>query len=140
TPGFKAAQVHAGERHTLALLQDGTLWCWGWNAYGQLGNNSPAPLSNVAVQVPMQQPVATMAGGSNHTLALLSNGTVLAWGQGSAGQLGNGGTADSHIPLPVPGLNSVIAVSAGRTHSLALRSDGTVWQWGESRGFFPTQV
>src|SRR5437870_7105008 len=63
-------------------------------------------------------------------LALLGDGTVMAWGANFAHQLGNGGTTASDVPVPVSGLSNVRAVSAGREFSLALLSDGTVMAWG----------
>ena len=70
--------------------------------------------------------------GFGHTLALLSDGTVMAWGGNHAGELGDGTLTDRSTPAPVHGLSDVIAVSAGFGHSLAVRADGTVWAWGEN--------
>ncbi|MBW7927619.1 MAG: RCC1 repeat-containing protein, partial [Fimbriimonadaceae bacterium] len=63
-------------------------------------------------------------------MAVLGNGTVVAWGSNSRGQLGDGTTSDRNVPAPVPGLDNVVAVAGGMFHSLALRADGTVWAWG----------
>ncbi len=63
-------------------------------------------------------------------MALKSDGTVWAWGDNEFGQLGDGTTIVSIIPVQIPGLNGVIALAAGRNHTVALKSDGTVWAWG----------
>jgi len=70
--------------------------------------------------------------GGNHTIALLSNGTVMAWGDNAYGQLGNGTTTDSNIPVAVTGITNAVAVAAGGFHSAALLSDGTVMTWGRN--------
>ena len=119
--------------HSLALKSDGTVWAWGYNADGQLGDgtttNRPTP-----VQVGGLTGVAAIAAGANHSLALKSDGTVRAWGNGSYGQLGNGAGSllGSKSPIAVSGLTGVSAVTAGWGHSLALKSDGTVWAWGDN--------
>jgi alpha-tubulin suppressor-like RCC1 family protein len=123
--------ITAGLFHnTLALKNDGTVWAWGSNESGQLGNgttnNSTTPL-----QVPGLINVASIAAGENHTVALKNDGTVWAWGGNSFGQLGNGNTYYySTVPVQVPGLTGVISIAAGYIHTLALKQDNTVWAWG----------
>jgi alpha-tubulin suppressor-like RCC1 family protein len=127
--------IAAGGDHSLAVRSDGTVWAWGYNFFGQLGNGANAD-SNVPVQAGTPTGItAVSAGGSGgeqrgHSLALRSDGTVWAWGCNGNGQLGNGSTADSNLPLQVPGLTGMTAIAAGGAHSLALKSDGTVWAWG----------
>ncbi len=107
----------------------GTVWTWGWNAMGQLGDgtttdrHTPAP-------VPGLSGVVAVSAGAYHTLALRGDGTVWAWGYNAVGELGDGTTVNRLRPVRVPGLTGVVAVSAGGVHSLALRGDGTVWAWG----------
>jgi alpha-tubulin suppressor-like RCC1 family protein len=124
------AAVAAGEYNTFAVLSDGTVWGWGMNACGALGDGttddrySPVQAQDVTGAV-------DVAAGSAHTLALLADGTVWAWGCNGAGQLGDGTTAPSG-PKPVPGLAGVVAIAAGRFHSLALTGDGLLYAWGEN--------
>jgi len=125
--------IAAGGFHSVALLSNGTVVAWGNNFDGQLGNGSSVGNSSVPVVVSILTDVQAVAAGRIHTLALRSDGTVMAWGRNDNGQLGDGtqGT-DRSTPVFVTGLNGVVAIRAGRTHSLALKSDGTVWAWGDN--------
>ncbi len=116
--------------HSLALKSDGTVWAWGYNGYGQLGDGT-IENKNVPVQVIGLSGIVAIASGDYHNLALKSDGTVWAWGYNGYGQLGDG-TTEEKIPVQVSGLNNVIAISGGAHHSLAVKSDGTVWAWGEN--------
>ena len=124
--------VAGGLHHSLALLTNGTVMAWGEDEYGQLG---PAPgeealLSDVPVPVEGLSGVVAIAAGNDYSLALLSNGTVMAWGGNEHGQLGNGTTEESDVPVAVKGLTGVTAIATGGEHSLALLSNGTVKAWG----------
>ncbi len=129
--------IAAGQDHALALAADGTVYAWGRNQYGQLGNSFTSDYLSSAYPVydanfnPINA-VAVAAGGY-HSLAVLANGTVLAWGYNSNGQLGNGtegANTGSATPKPVSGLTNAVAVAAGQYHSLALLSNGRVSAWG----------
>jgi alpha-tubulin suppressor-like RCC1 family protein len=135
---IKITAVAAGSSHTVVLANNGTVWAWGKNSNGQLGDGTvidrPAP-----VRVSGLTGVTAIAAGANHTIALKSDNTVWAWGSNSNGQLGDGTIVDKATPVQVAGLNNIIAaVAAGETHSLALininpqRNDGTVWAWGHN--------
>jgi alpha-tubulin suppressor-like RCC1 family protein len=128
-----AAQPAAGvQKPPLPVLGSTTVVNWGSNFHGQLGIGSTTPLSSPSALRPvgLYQGVAQVSAGSFHTLALLDDGTVVAWGGNLKGELGNGSTTDSSVPVPVAGLGNVVAVSAGNHHSLALLADGTVRAWG----------
>ena len=127
-----AAIAAGGGTHSMALKSDGSVWSWGLNSRGELGNNSTAN-SSVPVAVPglgAGTGVTAIAAGSSHSMALKSDGSVWAWGYNQYGQLGNNSTTDSHVPVPVSGLAGVTAIACGPYHSLALKSDGSVWAWG----------
>src|SRR5258708_1760631 len=94
------AAVAGGEIHSLALKGDGTVWAWGYNGEGELGNRSNAN-SNVPVQASVLAGVMAIAGGYYHSLALKSDGTVWAWGYNPDGELGNGSNVDSNLPVQV---------------------------------------
>ena len=106
---------------------------WGNNAYGQLGDGT-STYRNTPVQVSGLTgiKITAIAAGVSHTVALKNNGTVLAWGLNSSGQLGDGSTTDRNTPVPVIGLTNVIEISAGESHAAALKNDGTVWAWGSN--------
>ena len=126
--------IGVGNQHSVALKSDGTVWAWGYNGNGELGNgtlpNGTHLNSSVPVQVLGLSGVRAIAIGYSHNLALLSDGTVCAWGSNASGQLGNGTLTSASTPVAVTGLSSVTAISAGSSHSLAVSSDGTVWAWG----------
>ncbi len=102
---------------------------WGQNSSGQLGDGSFSQ-SDVSVPVSGLNFVTAVAAGRRHSLALLSDGTVMAWGDGASGQLGNGEGATTDLPVAVEGLTHVKAIAAGANFSLALLSNGTVMAWG----------
>jgi alpha-tubulin suppressor-like RCC1 family protein len=107
---------------------------WGSNSFRQLGDSFKEPSSSVPVPVSGLQFVTAVSAGGRHSLALLADGTVAAWGANGSGQLGNGSTAESSVPVPVSGLSEVTAISAGANHSLALLANGTVMAWGNNEG------
>lgn len=133
--------IAAGLYHSLALLSDGTVWAWGWNEYGQLGDGTivrrttPEQVKGSDGSDFLTNVVGIAAGG-NYSLALLRDGTVRGWGDNGSGQLGDGTTTHRAMPVQVKGpggssmLDGVIALAAGASHSLAARADGTVWGWG----------
>jgi alpha-tubulin suppressor-like RCC1 family protein len=127
--------VSAGHAHTLALKSDGTVWSWGHNGFGALGDGSTTT-RDLPVQVGISE-VQAIAAGYYHSLALKRDGTVWGWGYNSCGQAGGGNTNQQNLPVAVPGLTDVVAIAAGGAnpgfifgHSLALKADGTVWAWG----------
>lgn len=124
------AAIAAGHKFSLALLGNGTVMSWGNDQYGKLGDGTTGVKSSVPVQVRGLSGVTAISAGFFHSLALLRNGAVMAWGNGDYGELGNGATVDSNVPVPVSGLTGVKQISAGGIHSLALLSDGSVWSWG----------
>jgi alpha-tubulin suppressor-like RCC1 family protein len=124
-----SAAVAAGGSHSLALRDDGTVWAWGYNFNGQLGDGTTTQRST-PVSLNALTGVSAIAVGTNHSLALRSDGTVWAWGSNFNGQLGDGTTTQRTVPTQVSGLTGVTAIAAGVSHSLALKSDGSVWAWG----------
>jgi alpha-tubulin suppressor-like RCC1 family protein len=135
--------IAAGGDHGLALKNDGTVWAWGFNGGGELGNGNPGPNSNTPVQVHgvdnvgFLQGVTAIAAGADHNLALKSDSTVVSWGFNNTGQLGNGTTGGgicgcSSTPVAVSNLSGVKAIAGGGVNSLALKTDGTVRSWGSN--------
>ncbi len=131
-PGLSDVTAMAGgSGHTVALRQDGTVWAWGRNDYGQLGDGTDTQRLS-PVNVPGLSGVTSLAAGLVHTVALRQDGTVWAWGHNGFGQLGDGTTTRRTSPAQVPGLSGVTAIAAWNGHALALRQDGTLWAWGRN--------
>jgi alpha-tubulin suppressor-like RCC1 family protein len=133
--------IAAAGGHAMALLENGAVMTWGGDIFGQLGNGTTGKgretgsSSTVPVRVPGLSGVVAIAAAGADDFALLSNGTVMAWGENKDGQLGDGTTAEKDVPTPVPGLTGVRAIAAGGLssvtgHSLALMDNGTVMGWG----------
>ncbi|TMQ01581.1 MAG: RCC1 repeat-containing protein, partial [Verrucomicrobia bacterium] len=138
--GVKA--VVAGFAHSLALRSDGTVWGWGADMFGQLGNGAPArlpglpPLPDFGSTLPVQtldlSDVVAVAAGIFHSLALKADGSTWAWGANSYGQVGDGTTNHQDTPKAVLGLSGARALAGGGFHSLAATADGAVWAWGRN--------
>lgn len=140
--------VSAGVGHSLALRKDGTVVAWGYNLFGQLGDGTiTARAAPVLVRQATGTPltgVTAIAAGGDHSLAIGTDGAVLAWGDNSFGEVGDDTTENRANPTSVvvkpPGaifpveLMGATAVAAGRDHSLALTSDGAIYAWGNNSG------
>jgi len=145
TPSTGAIAVSALGTHTVTLKSDGTVWAWGSNSSGQLGDATTTDRT-AAVQVGGLSGVVAIAAGLDHSMALKSDGTVWVWGSNSYACLGDGTYTMRTTPVQVTSLSGVVAVSAGNQFSVALKNDGTVWTWGlialslPGRGVTPAQV
>jgi alpha-tubulin suppressor-like RCC1 family protein len=118
-----------GNSFSLAIKNDSTVWAWGSNNEGELGNGTNT-ISKIPVQVSGLSGIIAITAGTYHSLALKNDGTVWTWGFNMYGQLGNGTYTDSNIPVQVNGLTGVVAIAGGYAHSLAMKNDGTCWAWG----------
>jgi len=133
--------IAAGEQFSMALLSDGEVMAWGADQFGELGNRTVLArgpqeerFSEAPVVVEGVSNASAIAAGGRHSLALLSNGTVVAWGADGDGQLGDGSIeSSSEAPVSVSGLAGVTQIAAGGNHSMALLDGGTVTTWGENR-------
>jgi len=133
--GANWKQVSCGGNHTSAIKTDGTLWTWGRNSYGQLGDNTTTTRS---------APVTTFAGGTNwkqvaggyrHTAAIKTDGTLWTWGRNSYGQLGDNTVTTRSIPVTTfAGGTNWKQVACGVYTNAAIKTDGTLWTWGRNNG------
>jgi alpha-tubulin suppressor-like RCC1 family protein len=123
--------VSTGEDFTVGLKSDGSIWTWGSNSYGQLGDGSPTSTkrSSPARMGTDRDWVAVSAGGF-HALALKADGGLWAWGSGNSGKLGDGTTTQRDTPVRVGTDTDWAIVTAGTNYSTALKTDGSLWVWG----------
>ncbi|BDR53792.1 hypothetical protein KIM372_16990 [Bombiscardovia nodaiensis] len=137
--GVHFTQVSAGTSHSLALGSDGSVYSWGSNSWGQLGNDDDSNPSGVSLALRVHTPsnvrFTQVSAGDYHSLALTSDGKIYAWGINRFGQLGDGTASTQYAPVLVrqgalPTQAHYTAISAGGNHSLALGSDGKAYAWG----------
>ena len=132
-PGSGMVDLATGDRHVIALKADGSVWAWGNNERGQLGNGITGKNKWPPVRImPPGSGTIAVAAGNRYSFAAKKDGSVWAWGNNIFGQLGNG-TLDIDHPAPqriLPAGSGVIAIVAGAFHVLALKKDGSIWAWG----------
>ena len=131
--GTNWKQVAGGFLSTAAIKTDGTLWTWGYNNYGQLGDNTKthrsSPIQTIAGGTNWKQ----VAGGTYHTACIKTDGTLWTWGYNSQGQLGDNTVADKSSPVQtVAGGTNWKLVAGGYYHTAAIKTDGTLWLWGRN--------
>lgn len=158
----KVISVSTYYTHAVAALSDGTVWAWGQNTWGQLGDSLLNSNTNYPVQMRGEygygylDSIVEVSCGYYHSLMLKSDGTVLSCGYNTYGQLGVNSTQTWTVPRPVVGpsgtgiLANIIQIDAGSHSSVALRNDGTVWAWGNGaygtmgsgsgNNYYPKQV
>jgi len=124
--------VSSGATHATAIRSDGSLWTWGSNANGQLGNGAGGEWdSNSLTPIRILSDVVAVSAGGHHNMAIRSDGSLWAWGRNELGQVGDGTTENRMTPVRI--MDNVRAVSAGQEHTMAIRDDGSLWAWGSSR-------
>jgi M6 family metalloprotease-like protein len=130
---YPRTTLEAGYAHSISAHSDGTVFAWGLNASGQLGDSTLVD-RRLPVRAGTLTGAIEVGAGVFHSVALKSDGTVWAWGGNSEGQLGDGTTVQRAFPGQVPGLAGIVAIASGFSHTVALKSDGTVWTWGDNWG------
>ncbi|MBF0418756.1 MAG: hypothetical protein HQL78_01175 [Magnetococcales bacterium] len=126
--------VAAGDKHTLALKNDGTVWGWGYNDYGQLGNLTLGYADPPTILLPTKiielSGIVAVASGDGHSLALSGSGVVFAFGKNDQAQLGRNSASGwvQRTPLQIPDLTGVTAIAASGNLTVAIKNDGNVWR------------
>jgi alpha-tubulin suppressor-like RCC1 family protein len=125
--------IAAGNEHILATKRDGTLWTWGRNLYGQLGDNTVTTRSSPITTIGGGTTWDKFAGGNYHSIATKTDGTLWTWGYNLYGQLGDNTTDSRLSPITtIGGGTTWDKVAAGNWHSIATKTDGTLWTWGRN--------
>lgn len=123
--------ISGGRTHSVALRLNATIWAWGGNGFGQLGNGTTASTSSPVSIVGGFTDWTHVTAGNYHTVAIRNNGTAWAWGYNGFGQLGDNTIVSKLSPVSVVGgFTDWAQISAGRGHTAAIRSNGTAWAWG----------
>ena len=131
-----SASVATGGSHTCAIRDDGTLWCWGANADGQLGNGTTTP-SAAPVKVSGSTTWKAVAAGTAHTCGITSTDWVMCWGRNGNNQLGSSGITTLTVPTRADtgsGLTTATRLSLGDAHSCAISTDQLLYCWGSNSG------
>jgi alpha-tubulin suppressor-like RCC1 family protein len=123
-------RIATGDTYTLVVKRDGTVWGFGSNGWGYLGDGTTTPRS-LPVRAAGVTGIKGVAAGVQHALAVALDGRVYSWGNNGSGQQGDGATIGYRtVPWPVPAVTNAVAVAAGSYHSLALTNTGQVYAWG----------
>ncbi|EGW41825.1 cell wall-binding repeat-containing protein [Desulfosporosinus sp. OT] len=122
--------VSAGDSHSLSAGE--YVMAWGSNTYGQLGDGTNIQRSTPVRVQGLKGQASSVAAGGTHSLALLQDKSVAAWGNNDHGQLGDGSFTNRNTAATVNGLSDIVGIAAGERHSLAVQSDGSVWAWGDN--------
>ncbi|MDD3307070.1 MAG: hypothetical protein PHO29_08240 [Acetobacterium sp.] len=120
-------QFSLGGNHSGLLKSDGTLWLWGWNDHGELGNGTTQAQYT---PVKIMDNVQVMSIGYKYSAAIKTDGSLWVWGNNSNGQLGTGTTSDEYRPVKI--MDDVKSVSLGIYHSAAIKNDNSLWMWGKN--------
>src|SRR5258706_2065523 len=126
-----AMRIGAGHSHSFLIKDDRSLWVWGDNFTGQLGDGTQVERSS-PVKLPGLASIVDVGGGAAHSVAVRADGTVLAWGVNDRGQVGDGTTRTRLLPTPVTGMSGATGVAVGANHAVVVKSDGTVMAWGRN--------
>ena len=131
--GTNWKQVAGGGSHTAAIKTDGTLWSWGYNLLGQLGDNTVVQKSSPVQTISGGTNWKSVASGANHTAAIKTDGTLWTWGQNTFGQLGDNTVVQKSSPVQtISAGTNWKSVASGANHTAAIKTDGTLWTWGRN--------
>ena len=126
---FTTFTTGSSSRHTLGIKNDGKLWAWGYNGYGQLGDGTLIA-KNVPTQVSTATNWVSVSAGQNHSMGITADGKLWTWGYNNQGQLGDGTNTAKNVPTQVGTATNWVSLSAGYFHSMGITADGKLWTWG----------
>lgn len=131
--------ISAGDKHSLALKKDGTVYSWGYRNKGQCGVGAIGEICyKTPVMIPSLDGITAISGGFLYSMALKKDGTMWTWGYNGNGQLGDGTTINRSQPVEIQNFNKITAISAGKDFSMALKNNGidtwsnSVYTWGDN--------
>lgn len=130
-PGLTCTLSLGSDHSCVRRHSDSSVWCWGSDSFGELGNGGGGG-SSAPAQVGLGMPATTLSGRSYHSCASLADGTARCWGYNDRSQLGDGSTTTRQSPALVSGLSGVAEIAAARTFSCARRTNGSITCWGEN--------
>jgi len=125
--------VSCGGSYTVAVKYDGTLWGWGSNDYGQVGDGTTTQRT-APVQIGSDTNWASVACGSAHTMAIKTTGTLWGWGSNAYGLVGDGTTTQRNAPVQIGSDTTWSKITAGARHNMAIKTTGTLYAWGQNAG------
>ena len=125
-------QIAAGGSHSLAIKTDGSLWAWGNNANGQLGDGTTISKFE-PVQIGTESNWSMVSAGGDYSMAIKTDGTLWAWGNRARGQLGDGSTTGRMTePHQIGTDTDWVSISVGSSHTMAIKADSSLWAWGDN--------
>lgn len=130
----RVTAIAAGDSHALAICEDGSLWAWGWNAYGQVGNGHTNEMDNSCQTAPVkifESGVKSISAGYHHSLAIMADGALWGWGS-NAGQSLLDSETETMVTKPQMLMDGVKLAVAGVRRTLVIKEDGSLWGWGDN--------
>jgi alpha-tubulin suppressor-like RCC1 family protein len=122
-------KISVGVSFSLAIKNDGTLWAWGYNDSGQLGDSTNTS-KTIPTRIGKENDWQQISCGGSQTIAIKNNGTLWAWGENNVGQLGDSSIFNKNSPTKIGNANDWNSISTGIAHSMAIKKDSTLWGWG----------
>jgi len=122
---IQGGRISAGGSSSFVIMPDYSLWSWGRNIWGEVGDGTAIGRFN---PIKIMDNVAMVSNSSGHTMAIRNDGSLWAWGNNSSGQLGDGTIIDRHAPVWI--MDDVVSVEAGIGYTMVIKTDGSLWAWG----------
>ncbi|MFH1227730.1 MAG: RCC1 repeat-containing protein [Planctomycetota bacterium] len=129
--GWAGAVIACGWMHTIAVKADGSIWAWGYNNSGQLGDGTCGNKKTPS-RIGADNIWSAIACGHYYTIAVKADGSIWAWGYNNYGQLGDGTTVNKLTPTPITTTLGWSAIACGWSHTVAVKADGSLWAWGDN--------